>query len=61
MITNRANIVYEMFLSTGFLLLVATVVECVVNSLIQKSRGMSYKFVSHNWIQLRSSVTNYKT
>ena len=32
MITNRANIVYEMFLGTGVLLLVATVVECIVNS-----------------------------
>ena len=32
MITNKANIVDEMFLSTGFLLLVAAVVECVVSS-----------------------------
>ena len=32
MINRRANIVNEMFLSAGFLLLVASVAECVVSS-----------------------------
>ena len=32
MINSKANIVNEMFLSTGFLLLVASVAECVVSS-----------------------------
>ena len=43
MITNKANIVDEMFLSTGFLLLVASVAECVVSSdeLVTSSEPMA--------------------